>query len=261
MKIQLRSIYSLLFFIPWFLVSCHTKEKLVYFQENEGDSAKVSSKNNYTPTLKIDDYLEIIITSDQVELSAPFNKPPTGQIANGGYIAGNPVNSGYLINEKGFVELPILGQIKVAGLSRIEAVNLIKEKLKDYLTNPNVQIQIQNYKITVLGDVNSPGTYRIPNERITILEALGLAGDLKITGVRKNVLIIREVDNEKQEYRIDLTKKDFLNSPVYYLQQNDVVYVEPNMTARSNSTMWRATGGIIISLTSLVISTIVLIAR
>jgi polysaccharide export outer membrane protein len=118
-----------------------------------------------------------------------------------------------------------------------------------------------NYKITVLGDVRTPGTYTIPNERITIIEALGLAGDLKPTGERKNVLVIREVAGKKVEFRVDLTSKAIFSSPVYYLRQNDVVYVQPNLTALSESSFVRATGGIFLSLTSLIVTTIALITR
>ncbi|MDX1653554.1 MAG: polysaccharide export protein, partial [Brumimicrobium sp.] len=124
-----------------------------------------------------------------------------------------------------------------------------------------VSIQIQNFKVTVLGDVQSPGTFTIPNERITIIEAIGIAGDLKMTGNRKNLLVLRDRNGVKTEYRIDLTSKNVLNSPVYYLEQNDVIYVEPNAAARSTGTFWRTSGGIIISLTSLVITTVVLITK
>ena len=124
-----------------------------------------------------------------------------------------------------------------------------------------LQIQILNYKVSVLGDVKLPGTYKIPNERITLLEALGLAGDLNITGNRKNVLVIRDDNGTKTEYRIDLTKKDFLASPAYYLTQNDGVYVEPSRAARSNSTMWKTSGSIFISTAALIITTVSVILK
>jgi polysaccharide biosynthesis/export protein len=247
--------------LSFFMVSCHTREKLVYFQGNGSDSAKVV-QNNFTPTLKIDDLLHITISGDIPELAVPFNMPANASsTTTGGYQTGNPVLTGYLIDANGSISLPVLGEVKLAGLSRIQASELIRTKLKDYLTNPIVQITIQNFKITILGDVRNPGTFRIPNERVTILEAIGLAGDLNITGLRNNILVIREEQGTRKEYRLDLTKKDILTSDVYYLQQNDIIYVEPNKTARSVSTMWRATGGIVISLTSLVVSTVILITR
>jgi polysaccharide export outer membrane protein len=143
----------------------------------------------------------------------------------------------------------------------MEVTSLIEGKLKEYIKNPVVNIQIQNYKVTVLGDVRNPGTFKIPNERMTILEAIGLAGDLRMTGNRRNVLVIRDVNGVKTEYRLDLTSKAVFSSPAYYLTQNDVVYVEPNTTAQSESTLWRTTGPMFISLTSLVVTTVTLIFR
>lgn len=143
----------------------------------------------------------------------------------------------------------------------MQVVDTIQQLLTGYLKDPTVQIQIQNFKVTVLGDVKAPGTFKIPNERITVLEAIGLAGDLKMTGVRKNVLVIRDSSGIKQEFRIDLTKKDVFQSPVYYLKQNDVIYVQPNAAGRSEGTVWKTTGTIFISLTSLVVTTLALIVK
>lgn len=243
------------------LSSCKTREKLVYFQHESSDSASV--QKNYTPILKTDDLLSILVSGDDPEAVIPFNLPTalTPQNINSGYTMGNPAPNGYLIDANGEIAMPVIGRVKIAGLDRMAAIQLLENKLKEYITNPVVQIQIQNYKVTVLGDVKSPGTYKIPNERITLLEAIGLAGDLNLTGTRKNVLVIRDDNGKKTEYRIDLTSKDLFTSPVYYLTQNDVVYVEPNKTARSESTLWRTTGPIFISLTSIVITTVSLIIR
>ena len=143
----------------------------------------------------------------------------------------------------------------------MEATNLIKEKVSSYINNPVVNIQILNFKVTVLGEVKNPGTFKIPNERVTILEAIGLAGDLKITGLRKNILVIRDNNGQKTEFRADLTDNKLFNSPIYYLQQNDVVYVEPNTASRVQSTVLKTTGGVLISLSSLIITTIALITQ
>lgn len=242
------------------LSSCKTREKLVYFQGSTSDS--LIGKSNYTPILKTDDFLSVLVTSDDPEAAVPFNFPAaTLQTMNNGYTMGNAASIGYLIDTNGEIKLPIIGNVKVVGLNRMEATQLIESKLQEYITNPVVNIQIQNYKVTVLGDVKSPGTFKIPNERMTVLEAIGLAGDLKMTGSRKNVLVIRDVNGKKTEYRLDLTSKDVFSSPAYYLTQNDVVYVEPNATARSESTLWRTTGPIFISLTSLVVTTVTLLFR
>ncbi|MBU6158089.1 MAG: polysaccharide biosynthesis/export family protein [Bacteroidetes bacterium] len=253
--------FTLVFLSFFLFFSCKTRENLVYFQ-TAGSADSSSLNKNYTPFIKTDDFLSVTVTCDDVESAAPFNLPLSGNSTfNNGYLIGNPAAFGYLVDEKGEIKLPILGLIKVAGLSRMQAVALIEKRLNDYLKNPVVQIQIQNYKITVLGEVKNPGTFKIPNERITILEAIGLAGDLKPTGVRKNILVVRDVNGIKKEYRIDLTSKDIFNSSVYYLTQNDVVYVEPNPTARYESTLVGKTASIIISVTSLIITTITLITR
>jgi polysaccharide export outer membrane protein len=154
-----------------------------------------------------------------------------------GFLQGAPASQGYLVDKEGFVNLPIIGPIKVAGLTRFEATEILKTVYQNYLTNPVVQIGIKNFKITVLGDVRSPGTYQIPNERMTIFEAIGLAGDLNITGNRQNILVVRDRDGIKKEYRLNFTDKNILNSPVYYLEQNDVIYVEPNFTGRTRGTI------------------------
>jgi polysaccharide export outer membrane protein len=143
----------------------------------------------------------------------------------------------------------------------MEAIQQLEAKIGLYIKNPVVQLQIQNFKITVLGEVRNPGTFKIPNERITLLEAIGLAGDLKATGVRKNLLVVRDENGVKTEFRVDLTSKDVFQSPAYYLQQNDVIYVEPNLSAQTESTLWRSNGGLFVSLTSIIITTIALITR
>jgi polysaccharide export outer membrane protein len=253
-------LYLFSFFALLNLESCSTHEKIVYFQQGAADST--ATQSNYTPIFNTDDFLSVVVTSDDPEAAIPFNFPAgTQQNFNNGYTIGNPAPIGYLIDASGEIKLPIIGSLKVAGLNRMEATSLIEGKLQEYIKNPVVNIQIQNYKVTVLGDVRNPGTFKIPNERITVLEALGLAGDLKMTGGRKNVLVIRDENGKKTEYRLDLTSKALFSSPAYYLTQNDVVYVEPNTTARSESTLWRTTGPIFISLTSLVVTTVTLLFR
>lgn len=254
MKFSLKKIYfyALVLLI---ITSCGPRRKLVYFQTE----ATAQGKANYTPTFQKDDLLSIVITSDNIEASVPFNLPQvTSTISSAsGYTQGNPERSGYLIDNEGMVNLPILGKIKLEGLTRPEAVNLIEGKLTKYLSNPIANIQILNFKISVLGDVRNPGTFKIPNERITILEALGLSGDIDITGRRNNLLVIRDKNGVKEQYRIDITNTDSVfTSPAYYLQQNDVVYVEPNLNKRSGSSFLRTTSSIFISIIAVIISTI-----
>lgn len=144
--------------------------------------------------------------------------------------------------------------MQLNGLTRTQAIELFKQKLQPYIVNPGVNINYVNFKVSVIGEVSKPGAYTLPNERLTILEALALAGDLTIQGVRENVMVIREIDGVKTTYRIDLTKREALDSPVYYLAQNDVVYVQPNQSKMQSSvvnyTVFISIAGIIISVLS-----------
>ena len=247
--------YCCLFFFGLvFTISCKTKEKVVYFQGVAKDSAMVS----YETHLEKDDIVSIVVTADNPEQAIQFNFPDvgSGQSRNNGYTQGNSVRNAYLIDKEGFINYPVLGRLKLGGMERSEAVDFLEKEIAAYINNPVVQLQIENFKVTVLGDVSKPGTFKIPNERITLLEAVGLAGDLKLTGVRKNVLVIREQNGVRSEYRVDLTSKDLFTSPVYYLKQNDVVYVEPNMAARSQSTFFRNNSGVFVSIISVIVSSI-----
>jgi len=244
---------------------CVSKKKINYFQDQETtDTTQVKKiHSNYTPILRKDDFLSISVNSMDIESIKPFISEQGLNSASSqvpGYSTGIAASTGYLIDSNGDIDFPIIGKIKLAGLNRMEATELIKSKLIAYVSNPTVNIRIQNFKVTVLGDVSRPGSFNIPNERISLIEALGIAGDLNITGVRQNVLVIRDVDGVKTEYRVDLTSKNVFNSPVYYLTQNDVVYVEPNR-AKRNSSLISSTAGVFISIASLVITTISLITR
>jgi polysaccharide export outer membrane protein len=246
------NVYSILISLVIF-TSCITRKDIVYFQ----DGKEIQSETkNYSPKIKSDDFLSILVYNGDEINNQQFNLPvPTAQSASRGYFTGTPSSSGYLVDSKGYVDLPIIGIIKAADLTREELTVFLKLKYAEYITNPKVSIQIQNFKITVLGDVKNPGTIQVPNERITVLEAIGVAGDLNLTAVRKNIVVIRDENGIKKEFRIDLTSKDFFNSPVYYLNQNDVVYVEPNK-AKINSANFSSAAGLFISVSSLIITTI-----
>lgn len=246
------------------LSSCATRrQNTVYFQTPEDQGQTTSLQKNYTPEIKVDDFLSILITAEDPESAIPFNLPITNVSlnTNNGYTQGNNPKVGFLVDAEGNINMPIIGKINIAGKTRIEATQLLETKLSEYLKTPLVSIQIENFKITVLGDVKNPGTFRIPNERITLLEAIGLAGDLNMSGKRKNILVIRDENGVKTEYRVDLTSKKLFESEVYYLEQNDLVYVEPNSAARSQGSMWKTSGAIFISLTSLVVTSIALITK
>ena len=204
-----------------FLTSCASRTDIAYFSET-GVSNATKELGDYAPTLSADDLLEISVAAIDMKAVGLFN----GIGIDGDVTAS--VKKTYLVNQKGIIEFPIVGDVKVAGLTRLEATDVLKEKIEVYVKDPIVSLKIINFKITILGEVARPGTFKIDNERVTILEALGLAGDMTIFGERKNVLVIREKDGKKIYTRIDLTTDEVFKSPVYYLLQNDVVYIEPN---------------------------------
>jgi len=238
--------------IPLFFSSCASKKEYVYFY-NKGITASDSSLS-YTPILKPDDILGITVSSISMDAAIPFNLPSVSFSTNGQAV-GNPTMQGYLIDSKGMIDFPVIGKIKLAGLSRSEATDLLKEKISNYISNPIVIIRILNFKVTILGDVRNPGSYTIPNERITLLEGLGLAGDLNITGKRNNILVVRDNNGKQTGTNVDITSSDFINSPYYYLNQNDVIYVEQNKT-KINSARSSANTSIVLSSISLLITTI-----
>jgi polysaccharide export outer membrane protein len=216
------------------LSACKTREKLVYFQA--GNSSQVQA--NYQPVLRSDDQLLIQVGGADMEALAPFQFYYSSQQNQMNGIQGMQALQGitYLVDINGNINFPVLGFVKVAGLTRLQVVEFLQKQLQAYVEGAVVNVQILNYKFTVLGQVRTPGVYTIPTERYTILEALGQSGDLLPTGVRHNVLLVREENGERKEYRIDLTQKDIFTSPAYYIRQNDVIYVEPNFTGQFSST-------------------------
>ncbi|MBX7203039.1 MAG: polysaccharide biosynthesis/export family protein [Bacteroidia bacterium] len=256
------SLYVLLLLalISLGIQSCVSRQKMVYFQHDEKVTLPDSNRF-YSPKLRPDDLVGIFITASDPATAMPFNPFPEGvnsQPPN--YANGVAVKYGYLIDAEGNIEFPVLGKLQLEGLTRAEASNLIKDKLKAYLQEPIVTMRILNFKVTILGDVRNPGTFNVPNERLTLPEALGLAGDLNMTGLRNNLLVIREQGGVRKSYRIDLTSNEIFTSPVYFLQQNDVIYVEPNQAQR-NASVINNRAGIWISLASLIVTTIILIVK
>jgi polysaccharide export outer membrane protein len=241
------------------LSSCKSRKEITYFQGEESVTETISE---YLLTYEVNDLLAIEISSPEPEVAAPFNQPEVirqGNAQSTSYENGVPVTYGYLIQEDSTVSLPIIGRVKVAGLNKAAVIDSIEQRASKYIDSPTATINLLNFKVTILGEVTNPGTFNIPNERITILQAIGIAKDLKITGERKNVLVIRHENGKKQEYRIDLTSKEIFESPVYYLKQNDVVYVEPNRRSRLNASSINATAGLFVSTATLIISTMVVI--
>ncbi len=240
------------------LSSCVSNKKIAYFQFDEIDQENVS--NIYKTVFKPDDLLQITISADNLEAVKPFNLPAVSFAASTNSVVGQAQQLTYLIDSNGEIDFPIFGKLKIGGLTREETISMLKSKLSpDYVKNPTVNIRISNFKITVQGDVNRPGTFNIANERVTILDAIGLAGDLNISGKRDNVLVIREEGSVKKEYRVNLLSKKTYTSPVFYLQQNDIVYVEHNFariqsaSSNTNTSLFISVAGTLIAIVSLLI--------
>lgn len=247
------------FFILILSFSCVSKKDIIYFQNDQIDQTKVS--NSYKTIIKPDDLLQITITALDIEAVRPFNLAAVTYSTTSNSAIGVAQQQQYLVDTNGEIEFPVLGKLKIGGLTREETINLLKSKLDpDYIRDPNINIRISNYKVAILGDVRLPGLYNIPNERITILEAIGLAGDLNLSGKRHNIIVIREIDGKKIEFKVDLLSKEIFTSPVYYLQQNDVVFVEPNY-AKIQSASSNSNTSLFISITSLLVTMVALLIR
>jgi len=174
--------------------------------------------------------------------------------ASSAAMVGNQVISGFLVDKDGFIQMTLLGKIKVGGLTTYQVRDKITELASQYYKNPTVQVRFANFKITVLGEVTRPATYTVPNEKVTVLDALGLAGDLTIYGKRENVLLVRDQQGQKELVRLNLNDSEVFRSPYFYLRQNDVLYVEPGKAkAAANNAARTQTFAIIGSLLSVLI--------
>ena len=240
--------------------SCVSRKKIAYFQDLPELQAEVDlAKSNLE--IQPNDLLTITVSAAHIEAVQPFNLPLTSAPSlAGGSIGGRMELQSYLVDSDGNIEFPVLGTVHVAGLTRQELVVKLKEEISKYVQNPIINIKIINFQVTVLGEVVRPGTFTVPDERISLPKALGLAGDLTIYGQRDNVLIMRETGGKTEYEYIDLTSSDFINSPYYYLQQNDVIYVEPNSAQRQGAS-YNRNASVYISIASVLISLIVVIAR
>lgn len=210
------------------LSSCGSLEKTVYFQDS-GQEVVQEITQKYEVHIHQDDLLSIVINSTNPELAVPFNAPVVSY-----QIGGNPYGQatvmGYLVDVNGYIDFPVLGRIKVGGMTRDELNTYIKNRIieEGYINDPIVSVKFLNFKISVMGEVGSPGNFTVSGDRITVLEALSMAGDLTIYGKRDRVAVIRENQGIRSLVYLDLRSSKIFESPYYFLQQNDIVYVEPN---------------------------------
>lgn len=242
------------------ITSCVSRKDVVYFQDMENLNSSVDEARSQLK-IQTNDLLTITVSAAELEAVQPFNLPVISAPRLGeGSISGNLQMQTYLVDSDGNIEFPVLGSVHVAGLTRQELTSKMEVKVSDYVQNPIINIKITNFQVTILGEVQQPGTFTIPDERISLTKALGLAGDLTIYGRRDNVLVIRETDDSKRYEYLNLTESEVLNSPFYYLKQNDVVYVEPN-AAQIQGASYNRNASVYISIASVLISLIIVIIR
>ncbi len=237
--------------------ACVSKKTINYFQNDNG--LIIQNDKGFALKFKADDLLTINISSENIEAVRPFNLPTVAYNAITNTVNGVPKQQSYLVDTEGYIQFPVLGKVRIAGLTRVEIINSITLKLNPFVKDAVVNVQILNFKINVLGDVKKPGMFPVQNERITVLDALALAGDLNISGVRV-VEVKRETEKGVVTGYIDLKSNKMFNSPYFYLQQNDVVYVNPN-NSKIQSASYNQNTGLFISIGSVLISLIAVLSK
>ena len=248
------------------LASCSTVKDIAYFQNKIVNEPEAIDKHAGI-VIQPKDMLSIVVSSRNPELVAMFNLPVVSYQAGSEMMssAGGIRLMGYVVDNVGRIDFPVLGLLDVAGLTRWELSELIKKKLLDggLLTDAVVTVEFMNFKVSVIGEVNAPGTFTIQGDKVTVLQAISLARDLTIFGQRENVTVIRERDGQRTMYEINLCDMSMFNSPAYYLQQNDIVYVQPSeIKARQSTTddkalrmtsIFMSGGSLLLSLASLIV--------
>lgn len=221
----------------FFLTSCGAPKDVLYFQGVDWltQDQITQMEQSYTSRICPDDMLTITVTAWDPSVVTPFN-PPVWSYASQGEIAVTTSMQlhTYLVDSDGNIVFPVVGKVKAAGLSKQEFSAQLQEKISYYVKDAMVNVQIVNYRVTVIGEIARPGALTVQNERLTILDAIGRLGDLTINANRKNILIIRDNEGRKEFGRVDITNPQLFSSPYYYLRQNDLVYIEPNKPKQRN---------------------------
>lgn len=245
--------------------ACNVQKRVVYIQDIIPDEA-IFMANDGNIRIKPLDRLKVVVSSSNPELAAPFNAATSFNSVNGlpsgSAVSGPSSLQTRTVDAEGYLNMPIIGEVLCTGKTRSEIASEIESKIVEggYISDPSVNVEFADMKVTVLGEVNRPGQYDVVRDKMTLLEALAMAGDLTIYGMRDEVAVIREVNGETVVTLLDLRSKDIFTSPYYYLQQNDVVYVKPNRykaaTAEinQNRTFWLSLIGSLVSVSTLVIS-------
>jgi polysaccharide export outer membrane protein len=239
-----------------FLASCGSSKDIIYFQDADRIlNGNYDDFSNSEVRIMPNDNLLILVSALNPQAAEPFNLVNLSRS-----YSNNLELQGYLVDENGNINFPVVGNLHIGGLTKAEAIQLIQNKISQYIENPVVNIRFMNYKVAVLGEVNRPGTYFVDNEKISIPEALARAGDMTIYGQRRDVLVCRVENGEKKVYHVDITSPSIFLSEVYFLQQNDIVYVLPNKSRVQSSTYnpmistFISVAGLLVSVTTLIIN-------
>lgn len=263
-RLNKRNLWLLL--LPFLLTACQSYKKVPYFQNVEVVNEVEQQEKLYDAKIMPKDLLTIVVSCTNPELAIPFNLTVASNagiaVSTSSYVTTQPVLQPYLVDNEGNINFPVLGELKLGGLTKREAEQLIIDKLKPYMKEtPIVTVRMVNYKISVIGEVTRPGTFTISNEKVNLLEALAMAGDMTVYGLRDNVKLIREDANGKQQIvTLDLNKAETILSPYYWLQQNDIIYVTPNKVKARNSdvgnstSLWFSATSILVSIVSLLVN-------
>jgi polysaccharide export outer membrane protein len=257
MKKQLNACILLLL-----LTACTSSKHVVYLQDKDAYTEQ-DMDEQYNVFIQPDDLLSITVNSRNQELAMPFNLPLVSQQLDGRNYSQQRI-LGYLVDQNGEIDFPVLGKLKAGGLTRMQLTDKIKKRLveEELVGDAVVTVQFQNFKVSVMGEVAKPGSFIITGDRVTLLEALSMAGDLTIYGRRDRVTVIREKDGRRTLKVHDLRSSDIFASPYYYLQQNDVVYVEPNRARAGQSGInQNSSAGVWVSVASLLTSVAVLLFK
>ena len=245
--------------IPFFLLivalamySCTPYKKIQQFQAGEADTTARMSVDSYRPIISPNDILDIYVTSTSPEASKYFNYSENPESSAG-------MMNGYLVDERGVIQIPFIGSVKVSGLSTANARDTVAAKLAKYLVSPSVKLSIRNFKVTVLGEVMRPGIYTVQNEKMTLPEALALCGDFTIFSKRDILTVIRDSAGYKTYNKIDMTTRDVFSSEFYTLHTNDIVYVEPSKKKRAQGENFYRTIPLVLSTLTFMLSIIAII--
>lgn len=262
-KMKIRKAVCMLTLSALLASGCTSYEKVPYLQNAQAIEVAAGEIPLYDAKIMPKDLLTITVSTTDPQASIPFNLTVQSAVSQATTsLTTQPVLQQYLVDNQGEIDFPVLGRLKISGLTKNECEALIREKLIPYLKEtPIVNVRMVNYKISVLGEVKSPGTFTVSNEKVNVLEALAMAGDMTVYGVRDNVKLVRENANgERLIQTLNLNDADLIRSPYFYLQQNDILYVSPNKTAARNSdignstTLWISATSILVSIASLLVT-------